>query len=247
MFVSLPKRIARSFGVELKRYSRFRRAIDLLAAAGEKPYFVQIGANNGIDFDDLYWSVVEHDLPGIAVEPVPDYSASLEHAYSRQPEVVPIRAAIHPTAEQMTIYRVKPERVTVKWQHGLASFDRDHLVVRHHIAADAILEEGVSCLSFSALLTQIPEGRTIDILAIDTEGFDAEILKMIDFDALRPKIIRFEAHHMTADQLQHWTSRLRALGYNVRMDGLDCLALSESLELKPWNIWRRQTPAVSEK
>ena len=40
---------ARAFGIELKRYSPLRRAIDLMASDGGEPFFVQIGANNGID------------------------------------------------------------------------------------------------------------------------------------------------------------------------------------------------------
>ena len=34
--------------------------------------------------------------------------------------------------------------------------------------------------------------KKIDLLQIDTEGYDAEIILNIDFDLMKPKIIRFE-------------------------------------------------------
>lgn len=227
MIIQALRKTARRFGVDVKRYSRMQRAVDNLVEAGKRPFFIQIGANNGIDFDDFYAMVVHHDLDGLVVEPIPDYFQALRYAYARHPKVVPINAAVHPTATSMAMYRVDPSSVTINWQHGLASFDRNHLL-RHEVPENAIVEEKVDCLSFAKLLEYVPAGRHIDVLAIDTEGFDAEILRMIDFDRIRPNIIRFESKHMDESDLVHFTSLLNSIGYDVLSQDLDCLAILKS-------------------
>lgn len=37
----------------------------------------------------------------------------------------------------------------------------------------------------------------LDYLQIDTEGFDDEIIKMIDFSIIKPKLIKFELVHLS--------------------------------------------------
>jgi hypothetical protein len=231
------QRIGRGFGLRIEGYSRFRRVLDVLASSGTPPFFIQIGANNGIDFDDLYEGVVTHRMPGLVVEPIKSYFDTLQHVYARYPGVVPVRAAIHPTAKQMTMYFVDPSHVRVEWQHGVASFDRAHLL-KHGVAEEGIREEHVESMSFAELLKRVPSGRSVDVLAIDTEGFDHEILKMIDLDAMQPKVARFEALHMKSDDLLHWQQEFRRRGYDVKTDAYDCVAIHRSVTL---NVFARAT------
>lgn len=238
MLLEMIRIVGRAFGVDLKRYSPLRRAIDIIAAENPQPYFVQIGANNGTDFDNFYEAVTEHRLPGIVVEPVADYHAALSQAYARYPEVTPLRAAIHPTAASMTMYRVAQNRAGYLWQHGIASFDREHLL-RHDVPEDAIVTEEVPCLSMAALLEQVPDGRTIDILVTDTEGFDAEILRMIDFATLRPRIMRFEGKHMSDTDRASVRRLLQAHGYALRYMAGDVIAIDRRLAYGPLAYLRK--------
>jgi hypothetical protein len=105
--------VARSFGLDLKKYLKLRRTIDLLVSNGVDPYFIQVGANNCLLLDDLHGAIVQHRLSGIVFGPVSDYYASLKQTYLRQPQVMPVNEAIHPTATTATIYRVAPDHVTV--------------------------------------------------------------------------------------------------------------------------------------
>jgi FkbM family methyltransferase len=219
-------------GVDLKRYSKFRRAIDLLVSEGTDPFFIQVGANDGILADDLHGAIVQHDLAGIAIEPVPDYFASLQQTYVRQRRVKPLNTALHPSANTATIYRVVPGRAKHQWEHGLASFSRDHLL-GHGVAGDAIEEVTVACTTFESILKHVPPQRAVDILMIDTEGFDIEVLRMVDLKSLRPKVIRFESKHIGQEDMARLTRELQSLGYSVLQEEGDCVALTRELGLSP--------------
>jgi FkbM family methyltransferase len=241
MWLERIRMAARACGIELKRYSRLRRAIDMLAASGDKPFFVQIGANNGIDFDNFFETVTGHRLPGLVVEPVADYHAALVHAYARYPEVKAIRAAIHPRASSLPIYRVAADKAQFLWHHGLASFEREHLT-RHGVPEEAIVAEEVPCLSIAGLAALLPAGRSIDILVTDTEGFDAEILRMIDFSSIRPSAIRFENKHMSTADRVSLSRLLDRQGYSLSHGREDSIAIDRSLRCGPISYLRALWP-----
>ena len=219
----------KALGVELRRFPLFRRSIDLLMKSGRKPYFIQIGANNGIDFDDFYSVVSAHELPGLVVEPIPYYFEALAQVYKCRREIVPVKVAIHPTEQEATIYRVDPDKVTVGWQHGLGSFSRDHLI-NARVPAAAIIEERVPCMSLPSLVdTYVPKGETVDILVTDAEGFDGEILAMVDFDVLKPKVIKFESESLAPSARAEIEVRLKAAGYLVYHGVQDTVAVNAAL------------------
>ena len=59
---------------------------------------------------------------------------------------------------------------------------------------------------YSQTLTQIIENspykkRQIDLLSIDTEGSDFDVLKSLDFDEYKPKVIIIESHLNNIDNI----------------------------------------------
>lgn len=219
----------KAFGVELRHYPLFRRAIHMLVLSGKKPFFVQIGANNGIDFDDFFGVVSNYDLPGLVVEPSSYYFETLAQAYKRHNQIKPIQAALHPTDKLATLYRADPQNIALGWQHGLGSFSRDHLI-KYGVADENIIAESVPCMTFDELVAEhVPSGRNVDILMTDTEGFDAEILAMVDIETLRPKVIKYEAKHLAPDAAAALCNRLQALGYVVEKGVEDNVAVAPEL------------------
>lgn len=45
-------------------------------------------------------------------------------------------------------------------------------------------------------------GRQIDLLSIDTEGHDLNVLKSLDFEKYKPRLIMIETHLMNMDQIE---------------------------------------------
>jgi len=189
----------KAFGVELRKYPLFRRAIHVLVKTEPKPYFVQVGANNGVDFDDFFAVVSDYDLPGVVVEPIGYYFDALSQVYKRHREITPIQVALHPLDKHSTLYRVDPDKIGIGWQHGIASFSRDHLL-NNGVSEESILAETVPCMTFDELVAaHVSPGRQVDILVTDTEGFDAQILAMVDLKRIRPKVIKYESNHLESD------------------------------------------------
>lgn len=187
------------FGYEINKVDYFSAFVQRLVDEGRHPKFVQIGANDGRRFDNLYNIVTALRLPGIVVEPLADVFDELVRNYKPYPEVVPVRVAIHPSAESVPIFRVAPERLGKypDWVAGIASLDPGHYQ-RSNIDPDDIITEIVPAMPLMQLLTY-HDALDAQILQIDTKGFDADILAMIDFSRFSPALIKFEHRHLGAE------------------------------------------------
>ena len=69
----------------------------------------------------------------------------------------------------------------------------------------------------------------MDYLQIDTEGFDAEIIKMIDFGHVSLRMIKFEIKNLEKHEMDSTKRLLRNNNYHlVKMNG-DMVAYSKSI------------------
>jgi hypothetical protein len=87
---------------------------------------------------------------------------------------------------------------------------------------DCIEAETVKTYTFETVLSKHGVSR-IDLLQIDTEGFDYEVLKMANLNKFKPTLINYEHEHLgDQDQFECWRD-LRALGYRLfTHDGNTC-------------------------
>lgn len=154
-------------------------------------FFVQIGANDGISYDPIYNLITKEKVRGIVIEPIHDIFVKLKGNYINHPQVLPLNLAIHKDKKEMILYRVNPEsKEYPEWTKGTPSFFKSHHNLSNILEKD-IVEESVKCISFKELINQYNINK-IDLLQIDTEGYDAEIIKMLDYEKLSPTIISFE-------------------------------------------------------
>lgn len=196
--------------------------------------FVQVGGNDGRSFDPIYRFVMRHRdrVSGVIVEPVPEYFRELRKSYRGHPGVTTVNAAIHAHEREMTIYRVDSSRLNSlpSWAKGSASFNLAHLQ-RLNLSPEAIVAERVPCITLDELVeTHLPTGAAaeLDLLQVDTEGYDAEIIRTIDFDRVSPAIIRFE-HGVGQGMLDREAFRtlldiLHRQGYACAVERLDVTA-----------------------
>lgn len=165
-------------------------------AVHEELFFIQIGANDGVMNDPIYKfnHTYSERVSGIVIEPLPDFFSSLVANYKSLPNIKPLNFAIHNSKSEMLVYRVKPEYISKVpvFARGIASFDPNHWKKTSLIQDSSYIEsELVKCVSYSQLLID-NQVRKIDLLIIDTEGYDYEILMNIDYIQVKPRIIRFE-------------------------------------------------------
>jgi FkbM family methyltransferase len=191
-------------------------------------FFIQIGANDGKSFDPIYRIVTTEGVGGLVIEPVRYYYDQLVRNYSRFSKVHPVNVAIHNTEKRMTLYSVDPDKLgkLPPGAKGIASFSRAHHELSG-IPREFIVEHEVACLSLPQLLDQY-NVRKVDLLQIDTEGYDAEILLNLDFQLMKPSIIRFEhglyAGIMSVEVFQQVVERLHENGYEILPEAGDATA-----------------------
>ena len=64
----------------------------------------------------------------------------------------------------------------------------------------------------------------IDLLQIDAEGFDFEVIKMLDLRAMKPAIIHYEHFHLSPADRRAANEYLAEHGYRFWSAGLDTTA-----------------------
>lgn len=111
-----------------------------------------------------------------------------------------------------------------KWVSGIASFDINHLL-KNNINRNHIKENKVVARDINSILSEIDFKNNIDLLQIDTEGYDFEILKMFNFLEIKPKIIRYEHVNLSRADIQAAISNLRSFGYHCFSRGSDSFAI----------------------
>jgi FkbM family methyltransferase len=196
-------------------------------------FFIQIGANNGITTDPLYKFVTLHNWDGILVEPVPEIFDNLNANYGNRQNLKFLNAAVAECDGFRTLYTLKIDPSTAEADAFYNAHPSSYSSFRKEIVlgqtewvpdvAERIMERQVKCVSLDTLLGEAGD-REVDLVLMDTEGYDYTILKMIDFSRLRPSIICYEHVHMSKAQQEEAASLLVRQGYRLTRDNLDTIA-----------------------
>ncbi len=202
--------------------TRFERLLQRELDRGQPFVFVQIGANDGISFDKLFQFNRENKTSGLVVEPLSDMFERLRFNYRSRPSIKPVRVALHPTQRTVKLHRVRPdlEYTLPHWASGIGSLD-PNWHDKCGIADDAMIEEEVPAMSLMELLKAHSITR-LNLLQTDVEGFDAEVIGMIDFDVIRPSVIKYESVHCAGPDPA--LRILQAHGYQTQREGDDMIA-----------------------
>lgn len=217
---------------KVKRDFFFDTLLTALLSEGDDFWFVQIGANDGKSFDPLYQFVTTYpdQMRVLLLEPVREYFEELTENYAGFDNVTLLNIAIHNTQREMTIYRANSADIDrgelPTWAKGIASFDPNHHAISE-IDERFMIAETVRCTTLESLLREHDIGR-LDLLHIDTEGYDAEIVLNLDFRQIKPKVIRFE-HGLTTGIMSKQTflqvvDYLHADGYEIWQSEFDATA-----------------------
>lgn len=216
------------------------------ARAHPNAFVVQIGAHDASQLDPLNRYIRTRGWRGILVEPIPFVFERLRSNYSDVEGLIFENVAIAQSDGQRELYFIPPttEPGLPPWYDALASFRRDILAAHKEFIADIddrIQSMNVPCLTFDSLCNRHGV-EEIDVIQIDTEGYDLEILRMVDFDRYRPTLVQFEELHMTSVVRQEAQELLARHGFESLSNGMDCICLapqrlgpSDRRLLRLWN------------
>lgn len=202
--------------------------------------FIQVGANDGLINDPLCKLIRRFEWRGVLLEPqVKVFTTYLQPLYKKYPEITLYNYAISNTHENADLYTISFS--LARWATGLASFVRSTLqakIVDGYVDAcakkygdkapnnkDAYIDShSVSCISFNAILDKEQYSK-LDLLQIDTEGFDFEVIKMFPFERIMPRIISFEIESLSNTDISLCDLLLKQKGYTLSYIGRDCVAI----------------------
>ncbi|MCC7474956.1 MAG: FkbM family methyltransferase [Pirellulales bacterium] len=179
--------------------------------------FLQVGAYDGIEDDDLRDLILRHKLRGVLVEPQPAAFSRLQHTYRNQPNVSLLQAAIAETEGTRELFCKRGEPSMA------ASFVRSHLR-KHGISENDIETCAVACHTVHSALAAAGLSH-VDLLQIDAEGYDGRIIQSIDFSRLQPRIIRFEYRNLPPNEADDCLALLATQGYQFIAEARDMIAV----------------------
>lgn len=181
---------------------------------------MQVGANDGKS-DDFLRSSINKDTKVLLIEPIESAFLDLKNNYSDFTNVEFINKAIDIEKGKKKIYSVNPTHYDyyekkykskdVSWLTVLASFEESHLI-NHGVKPYHIYSTDVDCTTFKDLIEQYNFNK-LDLLIIDTEGYDNVLVKnFIEDTKIRPLII-FEWIHMKKNDAKNVIELLEANNY----------------------------------
>ena len=183
---------------------------------------VQIGANDGRTGDPLCELIKSRGWSALLVEPQPGPYSLLRMTYRDYANVRCVQCAIAREDGEATLWCINSEGPMTQY----ASFSQE-VVLKHsrHVPdiKRRIRAVQVPSQKLSTLL-DLHGVSHVDLLQVDTEGFDYEILKMLFATDIRPPIISFENAHLSPSDKRACAEDLATRSYRYVSVGRDTIA-----------------------
>lgn len=200
----------------------------------EKGLFIQIGAGAG-DLDvrakcrDGFTEFIKK-LPRdrikkiILVEPNPTNIPLLRECWKDYPEAIIHEIAVVPKnieTEYIDFYYCPDDGP----HYQVASIDEHH--VRKHYPTGTIEKKSVPTITLEQFMKNNVGDETIDLLALDIEGIDADIVLDLDLENMKLKYLSFERLHLGSkgsQAVEHLkNNNFTYLGIGIDHNGFDYL------------------------
>ncbi|WP_339910421.1 FkbM family methyltransferase [Symmachiella dynata] len=195
----------------------FELLIDQINPKDPEFFFIQVGANDGRTGDPIRKHIQNFQWRGLLLEPLPNVFTILTDNYKDHPQVILENCALAQQDGTLSIY-------TTPGSGQLATFDRAALERRVRDRSE-IISISVRAATFQTLLNQHQINR-VDLLVVDTEGFDFEVIRMALQNGLPtpPRLIRYEHLHLSTADRNACAELLTRHNYLLHREGVDTLA-----------------------
>ena len=210
---------------------KLKQCLDMLIWKGTVAV-LQIGAGDGRTGDYLHDFLTNHDCRALLLEPVEHIFQQLQNTYRDFDEIHCQQLAVAETAGKRDLYRVGNLQGLEWWADQLASFN--HSIVMSHAndipdLEDRLEVESVECVTAAELIERFSLSGT-QLLAIDTEGHDAILVREFLQEGLTPEVILFEHKHLSEECRSRTSEILTNAGYHIMPGNWDTLACSDSMQ-----------------
>jgi FkbM family methyltransferase len=143
-------------------------------------FYVDIGAYDPVSISNTY-KFYKRGWKGIQIEP----NAKRSPLFKRyRPGTITLTIGIGLEEGIQTFYHFQEE--------SLSTFSKESADLNQSLGNTLLDTQQVQVLPLSAVFAQYLHGRKIDILSVDTEGYDMEVLKTNDWRQFRPAFVVVE-------------------------------------------------------
>jgi FkbM family methyltransferase len=214
---------------------RLDTLLERLVATTRDPFVLQVGAMDGVSYDPIHAWLARGGWRGLLVEPLPDLFAALVANYRGVAGLSFANVAIADHVGTATLNRVDPDAIrsgaAPEWSAGASSMFADRNSMGGVRIAEAdwarirphVRTETVACTTLAALL-EAERVERIDLLQIDTEGYDYQVLRQLDFARYRPAIVHLEYYLLPPQEQEACFALLLRNGYVLGTRDIDLLA-----------------------
>jgi FkbM family methyltransferase len=208
---------AAKYGYQIERKYEFgdhrldvlQLVVDRLQPDRPDFFFVQVGANDGVFDDEINTMIKRYRWHGILLEPQADVFKALVKNYGGADHLIFENAALAHADGEMEFY-------TVPGKSELGSLKPDLLA--SWFGASEVIKTKVNTVSVQTLLAKHAISN-VDLLQIDTEGFDCEVIKMFLSAGIRPTVINYEHLLLSNTDRMDCIKLLGGLGYKMLQAG----------------------------
>jgi FkbM family methyltransferase len=179
-----------------------------------------VGANDGVFGDPLREHIVRHPWRGVLIEPQPDVFQKLKSNYAGfEDRIFFENIAISDDPAPISLYRLPASHTGGgDFAASVASFDRKTTARQLGVNPDQLEKIVVPTARLDDIIAKY-HLDSLDILQLDTEGFDWHVLQTINLKKTRPLLIRFEHGHLSPKAIGEMTQHLNAHDYLVNFGG----------------------------
>ena len=234
-----PKLVGRVYGLFWKPKSVIEKRIDIVSKGINEFRFLQIGTNDGIINDPILKFILRDDWEGTRIEPLPAPFKTLNKLHKSNRKVKTLQTLVANTAGVLPLYHLSFSNK--RWATGLSSISKqnlERLIDMGYIEkralkygdplppnkADWIAEIELEVVEINQLIEIEFEG-SLQLIQIDTEGFDHVLVNALNLEKLNVQMICFEKIHVPKEALEACLTRLRNFGYELLETDLDILAI----------------------
>jgi len=219
----------------------FDKSLHYLGKNKEEIFVMNIGAMDGVLFDEMIGYTNTYNFKGIYVEPIPYLFEKLK--INLGPNNLFENSAISEYDGTIKMLTIDKEVIDSGVVHncfygmsavyppknGLGSEGDRETVEKYGKLVD------VNCITFETLLSK-HNIQKFDIVKIDAEGHDYKIFKQIDLKKYKPKVVRLEFINLENQEREKIINEFKENNYQYEISGQDIVGIQKELYDKIFEV-----------
>jgi FkbM family methyltransferase len=213
----------------------FDVAVHHLGKNEKNIFIMNVGAMDGVMFDELIGYTNTYNFKGLYVEPIPYLYEKLKSNITGEGNLFENSA--------ISDYNGEIEMITIEKQviddglvhscfYGMSAVYPPKNGLGSEFDRPTVEKYGkkvsVKCITLDKLLRK-HNIEKIDILKVDAEGHDYIIFKQIDFEEYRPKVVRIEWINLSEDEQNQIKNKFEISNYKYEISGQDIVGIPNEL------------------